>query len=530
MKFQNQTSMSEDFRIWSDEEIENNKATAACAEAVKQVLHDNEIEFDTIDYDVFNMPGELEITGLADLDKRGGYIAELIADETGFRSHVSDGCLVVDITEEYEDADGDVHYRVCRDYLEEEDLDESTKRDNKCVICGKEIEGYGNNAEPVKKGKCCDECNMTVVLPARIKNLKEDYDFDFIADMSREELEKEIDSIYDEANRNHNSDIIAIVEDPELFNEDDSTDEGYFEGVPTDRLKKVLIVLLKIKNGQTISHDELKSLTEDKKKEKSLGAFVKLNAGDPEKNAEIFNKNTTINTIGSEGAGEGMAEALEEETLSDLNDKIVVLGPEYRGADYPPFEVTAINEREIPDNMRFKMWNNEVAGENLIRFDWVTQEEFSDKDVKVFLKEFTRALKDLADHEEYDKPFNVDLEIVSRDGKEYGYYKGTIQIPDETIIEELLREKLIDIRENLLTIDFENDTDLLSMYDSINIAKDVKLEIARLIDQGRVEELKALIERLYSEATEPYDFEDQVDIDESIATKAGKRKIKSDRR
>lgn len=444
MKFQNQTSMSEDFRIWGDEEIENNKATAACAEAVRQVLFNHDIEFDKVEYDVFDLPGELEITGLADLDKRGDYVAELIADETGFTSEIEDGVLVVDITEEYEDEDSDVRYRVCRNYLEEEDLDESTKRDNKCVICGKEIEGYGNNAEPVKKGKCCDECNRTVVLPARIKDLKED--------------------------------------------------------------------------------------TEDKKKEKSLGAFVKLNAGDPEKNAEIFNKNTTINTIGSEGAGEGMAEALEEETLSDLNDKIVVLGPEYRGADYPPFEVTAINEREIPDNMRFKMWNNEVAGENLIRFDWVTQEEFSDKDVKVFLKEFTRALKDLADHEEYDKPFNVDLEIVSRDGKEYGYYKGTIQIPDETIIEELLREKLIDIRENLLTIDFENDTDLLSMYDSINIAKDVKLEIARLIDQGRVEELKALIERLYSEATEPYDFEDQVDIDESIATKAGKRKIKSDRR
>lgn len=38
----------------------------------------------------------------------------------------------------------------------------------KCVICGKEFTGYGNNPEPVKhKGQCCDECNLSVVLPAR---------------------------------------------------------------------------------------------------------------------------------------------------------------------------------------------------------------------------------------------------------------------------------------------------------------------------------------------------------------------------
>ncbi len=38
----------------------------------------------------------------------------------------------------------------------------------KCVICGAEIEGHGNDARPVKDGRCCDSCNMTVVVPARI--------------------------------------------------------------------------------------------------------------------------------------------------------------------------------------------------------------------------------------------------------------------------------------------------------------------------------------------------------------------------
>lgn len=39
-----------------------------------------------------------------------------------------------------------------------------------CCICGKEFIGYGNNPSPVKeKGKCCDECNSTVVVPTRLK-------------------------------------------------------------------------------------------------------------------------------------------------------------------------------------------------------------------------------------------------------------------------------------------------------------------------------------------------------------------------
>ena len=37
-----------------------------------------------------------------------------------------------------------------------------------CCICGEEIEGYGNNAEPYEEGTCCDACNLKFVIPARI--------------------------------------------------------------------------------------------------------------------------------------------------------------------------------------------------------------------------------------------------------------------------------------------------------------------------------------------------------------------------
>lgn len=37
-----------------------------------------------------------------------------------------------------------------------------------CSICGEKYEGFGNNAQPVNKGRCCDKCNSTVVVPTRI--------------------------------------------------------------------------------------------------------------------------------------------------------------------------------------------------------------------------------------------------------------------------------------------------------------------------------------------------------------------------
>ena len=37
-----------------------------------------------------------------------------------------------------------------------------------CSICGKQYEGYGNNAQPLNEYSCCDECNTRVVIPIRM--------------------------------------------------------------------------------------------------------------------------------------------------------------------------------------------------------------------------------------------------------------------------------------------------------------------------------------------------------------------------
>jgi len=41
----------------------------------------------------------------------------------------------------------------------------------KCSICPKPYIGFGNSAEPVKQGYCCDSCNESVVIPTRFAQL-----------------------------------------------------------------------------------------------------------------------------------------------------------------------------------------------------------------------------------------------------------------------------------------------------------------------------------------------------------------------
>lgn len=44
----------------------------------------------------------------------------------------------------------------------------------KCCICGQQFIGFGNNPWPISKkenDRCCDACNATKVIPARLQNM-----------------------------------------------------------------------------------------------------------------------------------------------------------------------------------------------------------------------------------------------------------------------------------------------------------------------------------------------------------------------
>lgn len=85
------------------------------------------------------------------------------------------------------------------------------------------------------------------------RSLKEDYQD--VDSMPRRNLMDEIDDIYRWARQSHRTGIISMIEDPEVFPNEEG-EEGYFKGVPTDKLKSILKTLRKMKDGGSLTKDD----------------------------------------------------------------------------------------------------------------------------------------------------------------------------------------------------------------------------------------------------------------------------------
>ena len=65
-----------------------------------------------------------------------------------------------------------------------------------CSLCGESFSGFGNNPEPLKayEERCCDVCNQTKVIPARLARMhrgQQPYD----AEIKPENVESHVQSI-----------------------------------------------------------------------------------------------------------------------------------------------------------------------------------------------------------------------------------------------------------------------------------------------------------------------------------------------
>ena len=74
------------------------------------------------------------------------------------------------------------------------ELKDMVENDNKCVICDENINGYGNNAQPVKRGLCCDKCNTDIVIPKRMEALMKIKPE--ISEEEKKEIQKEKKRVY----------------------------------------------------------------------------------------------------------------------------------------------------------------------------------------------------------------------------------------------------------------------------------------------------------------------------------------------
>jgi hypothetical protein len=74
----------------------------------------------------------------------------------------------------------------------------AARRHFMCGICNKYCGGYGNNAAPVYEGKCCDDCNDSVIVRRRImleeqkKQELKNKEMEMEAQLKREAIEKEL--------------------------------------------------------------------------------------------------------------------------------------------------------------------------------------------------------------------------------------------------------------------------------------------------------------------------------------------------
>lgn len=48
-------------------------------------------------------------------------------------------------------------------YAKSKKIEEGEEKQKTCCICKKKYLGFGNNALPLKRGRCCDDCNRLVV-------------------------------------------------------------------------------------------------------------------------------------------------------------------------------------------------------------------------------------------------------------------------------------------------------------------------------------------------------------------------------
>lgn len=110
-----------------------------------------------------------------------------------------------------------------------------------CCFCGKLCKGYGNNPAPLKdEGRCCDDCNASIVVPERIKLLSKMHENEHYAYKGKINANKAKDAniaIKDGLVRGKLCDIRIVADafdesllmkDEEAMKDDEATDFGTY--------------------------------------------------------------------------------------------------------------------------------------------------------------------------------------------------------------------------------------------------------------------------------------------------------------
>lgn len=181
--------------------------------------------------------------------------------------------------------------------------------------------------------------------------------------------------------------------------------------------------------------------------------YVKRNAGNPEKNQEIFNaamdtgNQQAAIASGNQTAARGLSESMHNDRdIDELISLIDYNGAEYRGAQIPQADPFMINQINLPDNMRLKWFDVDKIDDNTLQLTYVTQEPFTSKDAEKFIAEIKRFFEAITEHEDFDRQFSVALDVTCRDGEEYGHLVYDLHFNKETKMNENL-DNIVDVED-----------------------------------------------------------------------------------
>ena len=271
---------------------------------------------------------------------------------------------------------GDFKYEASNDYIEfdwvEEDailhiknLDESlqesaeTKEKYTCVICKNEFTGYGNNAQPVADGTCCDKCNREVVIPKRIEDMK----FKSIDEsLFTDEEQKEFFDKAKEAGLKTVGDLERIRKEPEFIN-DDGTRKSDLDGIRayTDAIKE----------------EPVEESIEEKETNESLEESVESTETTPVN--EALNEKEEYASLNEDFDIEDPEPIYSDEiVLDEIEEPVDVVTEPTVNVTEEPTEVTVIPGEKIAgnDDLYIDPFDNTVHDEDIVADD------FGDADIE----------------------------------------------------------------------------------------------------------------------------------------------------
>ena len=285
--------IKEEFRTWDQEDIDNQNALSIIAKELKKLYDENDVAYDSIDFDIFDYGMNIIVRNVPEDEK---YMSiDIIESDLGYPVEESGDDLIIDVTEQYEDENGDIKTKVSREFLEENLTENYIDR---YVIT------YENNGRQFFWNGVLHIADAELYTKSGAEN-------------KLEKIMKETEA------------AIAYYENEIAQDKDGSPSlysafiDEYKEFMDTAKIEKVNVSV---------------NLSEKKSDDSNKSCIKKLDAGDVEKGVEFFN--STTQSISEDITKDKLTKEYIEEILKDYPNSIYLEETD---------EINSSNAHEIAD-------------------------------------------------------------------------------------------------------------------------------------------------------------------------------------